>query len=145
MRRVLLDPSVLVYALGGPGPNFEPCRRVLTLAGDGAIELHAPVDLVREVLHHRARRLEDRGQAAAEALIVTLLCVLYPIEPQEVCTAIELFGSHPTLSSRGSFFVAFARRHSLAEIVSVDSGFDGLPGLRRVDPGDDRALAALEG
>jgi predicted nucleic acid-binding protein len=118
---------------------------VLTLAGDGAIELHAPVDLVREVLHHRARRLEDRAQAATEALTVTLLCVLYPLEPYDAPMAIELFRGHPRLSPRAAFLVAFAQRHSLTEIVSTDGSFDGLPGLQRVNPGDGGALAALGG
>lgn len=143
MKRVLLDPRVILYALGGSSAQIVSCRRVLALGADSQLRFEAPTDLVREVLHHRARRLGDRTQAAAEALRAALLCVLHPVESQEARTATELFGGHPTLSARGAIFVAFAQCHNLTTIISTDGDFDGLPGLRRIDPSDEAALAAL--
>ncbi len=143
MKRVLLDPRVILYALGGSSAQILPCRRVLALGADSHLRFEAPTDLVREVLHHRARRLGDRTQAAAEALRAALLCVLHPVEAQEARTAAELFGGHPTLSARGATFVAFAQRHNLTTIISTDGDFDCLLGLRRIDPSDEAALAVL--
>ena len=143
MRRVLLDPGVILYALGESSAYVLTCRRVLALGASSHIRFEAPADLIREMLHHRARRLGDRAQAAADTLRVALLCVLHPVEPQDACVAAELFGNHPALSVRAALFVAFAQRHDLTTIVSTDRGFDGLPQLRRVDPGDGAAIAAL--
>jgi uncharacterized protein len=142
MKRVLLDPRVILYALGGSSAQIVSCRRVLALGADN-LRFEAPTDLVREVLHHRARRLGDRTQAATEALWAALLCVLHPVESQEANTAAEVFGGHPTLSARCAIFVAFAQRHNLTTIISTDGNFDGLPGLRRIDPCDEVALSAL--
>ncbi len=139
----MVDTNVVLYAIGGPHPQAEPCRRVLALAGEGALVLEAPADLVQEVLHHRARRLGDRAQAAKDARAAAALCRLHPVEPQDARAAIELFAGSSKLSARDAVFAALAARHGLAEIVSADSDFDGLTGLRRIDPADSDALAAL--
>jgi uncharacterized protein len=145
VRGVLLDTGVLLYALGGHNAHAEPSRRVLELAGAGEIELQASVELVREVLHYRARRLGDRGQAAADALAAASLCGLHAIEPRDAHRAVELFEGSPGLSARAAALVAFAQRLGLEAILSVDDGFDGLPHLRRINPSDTGAVKALTG
>ena len=143
MTRVLLDSNVILYAIGGEHPYAEPCRRIVALAGDGGVELEAPVDLVQEILHHRARRLGDRGKAAAEALAAARLCRLHAVEPQDATAAAELFAGSNSLSARDAVFAAVASRHGLDAILSADSDFDGLDNLRRIDPADSAAVTAL--
>lgn len=143
MRRVLLDTNVVLYAIGGPHPYAEPCRRLLALAGEGGLVLEAPVDMLQEIAHHRTRRLGDRRQAAADALAAAALCRLHPVEPDDARAAAELFADSQTLSARDAVFAAIAARHGLGEILSADTDFDGLPQLRRIDPTDGDAVAAL--
>lgn len=142
MKRVLVDTNVFLYALGGPHPYAEPCRRIVALAGDGGIDMEAPVDLVQEILHHRARRLGDRRRAATEALAAAALCRLHPVEPRDSSAAAELFADSDRLSARDAVFAAIAIRHGLDAILSADSDFDGLSGLRRLDPADPALVAA---
>jgi predicted nucleic acid-binding protein len=143
MKRVLVDTNVILYAIGGPHAYAEPCRRIVALAGDGHLDMEAPVDLVQEVLHHRARRLGDRRQAAADAMAVTTLCRLHTVEPQDASKAAELFATSERLSARHAVFATIAARHGLEMILSADTDFDGLAGLRRVDPADDTAITQL--
>jgi uncharacterized protein len=143
LTRVLLDSNVILYAIGGEHPYAEPCRRIIALAGDGDVELEAPVDLVQEILHHRTRRLGDRRQAAADALAAAKLCKLHAVEPSDVIAAAELFAGSPRLSARDAVFAAVAKRHGLDAILSADSDFDGLDSLHRVDPADSAAVTAL--
>jgi predicted nucleic acid-binding protein len=145
VKRVLVDTNVILYALGGPHPYAEPCRRIVALAGDGSIDMEAPVDLVQEILHHRARRLGDRRQAATEAMAAAALCRLHPVEPQDSSAAAELFAASDRLSARDAVFAAIAARHGLDAILSADSDFDGVPGLRRLDPADPTVVADLVG
>jgi predicted nucleic acid-binding protein len=146
VNRVLLDTKVVLYAIGGPHAYAESCRRILALAGEDRLRLEAPVDLVREVMHHRARHLGDRTQAAADALAAASLCRLHAVEPDDVREAAELFAGSPTpLSARDALFAAIAYRHGLERILSANTDFDGLPGLRRIDPADGEAVAALAG
>jgi uncharacterized protein len=145
VKRVLVDTNVVLYALGGPHAYAEPCRRIVALAGEGRVRMEAPVDLVQEILHHRARRLGDRRQAAVEALAAAALCRLHAVEPRDVEEAAELFAGSSRLSARDAVFAAVALRHGLETILSADSDFDGHPGLRRLDPADPAVLAELAG
>jgi predicted nucleic acid-binding protein len=98
------------------------------------------VDIVQEILH---RRLGDRAQAAKDAQAAAILCRLHAVEPQDARDAARLFADSPRLSARDAIFATIAARHGLRNILSADADFDGLPGLRRVDPGDAQAVAAL--
>lgn len=141
MRRVLVDTNVILYAIGGPHPYAEPCRRILALAGEGRFEMEAPVDLVQEILHHRTRRLGDRRQAAADARAAAALCRLHAVEPQDAEQAAELFAASSRLSARDAVFAAVALRHDLDTILSADDDFDGRSDLRRLDPADREAVS----
>jgi uncharacterized protein len=143
VSRVLLDTNVILYALGGPHPYAEPCRRIVTLAGEGSLSPEAPVDLVQEILHHRARRLGDRRRAAADALAAATLCRLHAVDAQDTQLAAELFASTRLLSARDAVFAAVGVRHELATILSADTHFDELTVLRRIDPADAEAIARL--
>ncbi len=144
MKRVLLDTNVILYALGGPHAQAEPCRRILELAGEGALRPEAPVDIVQEILHHRNRRLGNRAQASRDALAAATLCRLHAVEPQDAREAPRLFAASPRLSARDAVFAAIATRHGLKTILSADADFDGLPGiLHRIDPTDAEAVTAL--
>jgi uncharacterized protein len=143
VNRTLVDTNVILYAIGGPHPYAEPCRRILTLAGEGRLRLEAPVDLVQETLHHRTRRLGDRSQAAADALAAGALCHLHAVEPQDAREAARLFAGSPSLSARDAIFAAIASQRGLETIISADTDFDGLSQLRRIDPANDEAIAEL--
>ncbi len=143
MNRALLDSNVVLYAIGGPHPYAEPCRRILALAGENRLRLEAPVDLIQEVMHHRARRLGDRAQAAADARAAAELCQLHAVEPRDAREAASLFADSTRLSARDAIFAAIAIRHGLPAIVSADGDFDELTQLKRIDPCDSAALAAL--
>ena len=145
MTRVLLDTNVILYALGGPHTQAEPCQRILDLVGDGRLQAEAPVDIVQEILHHRNRRLGARAQAAKDAQAAATLCRLHAVEPQDSHEAARMFANSPRLSARDAIFAAIATRHGLANILTADADFDDLPGLRRIDPSDAAAIAALAG
>jgi len=143
VKRVLLDTNVILYALGGPHAQAEPCRRILELAGEGSLRPEAPVDIDQEILHHRTRRLGDRRQAGKDALAAATLCRLHAVEPQDAREAARLFADSSRLSARDAIFAAIAIRHGLQTILSADADFDGLSGLCRIDPTHTEAIAAL--
>jgi predicted nucleic acid-binding protein len=145
VKRILVDTNVILYAIGGPHTYAEPCRQMVALAGEGRFEMEAPTDLVQEVLHHRARRLGDRRQAATEARAAAGLCRLHAVEPLDAGYAAELFADSDRLSARDAVFVAVALRHDLDVILSADGDFDGRSDLRRLDPADPATITELAG
>ena len=53
---ILLDTSVLVYAVGAEHPLREPCRAVIAAVGDGTIAATTTVEVLQEFAHVPARR-----------------------------------------------------------------------------------------
>src|SRR5579871_5895007 len=51
---ILLDTTVLSYAVGDEHPLRDPCRSLLTAHGDGHIEATTTIEVVQEFTHYVA-------------------------------------------------------------------------------------------
>ena len=58
---------------------------------------------------------------------------------------IDLFEDHDHLDARDAVFAALAINRGIDAILATDRAFEGIKGLERVDPTDERALATLSG
>jgi predicted nucleic acid-binding protein len=145
VRRFLYDTSVFVYALGMEHPYREPCRRVLERAGAQELRGEASADLLQELAHQRFRRTRDRAQAAEAGRMAASLCKLHPLEPEDVRRGIDLFETHESLGPRDAVFAALAINRGIDAILATDGAFDEVAGVERIDPADERAVAALAG
>jgi predicted nucleic acid-binding protein len=143
VRRFLYDTSIFVYALGGEHPYREPCREIVRRAAAGDLQGEASGDLLQELMHQRVRRTGDRRGAATVARNVAKLAWWHPVEPNDVQRGIDLFETHPSLDARDAVFAALAINRGIDAILTTDRAFDGIKGLERVDPADERALATL--
>ena len=75
---ILLDTTVLSYAVGEEHPLREPCRHLLRAHADGRIEAATTIEVIQEFVHVRARRRSRadsvtvaRHYMAALSLLVT--------------------------------------------------------------------------
>lgn len=143
MSAVYLDAAIFVHALGEDPELRAACRGVLSSVRDGALAARSSVLTVEEVVHVRHRRLGDRGQAAREGRDIGSMVALHDIGRQDLDRALELFAEHPSLDPRDAVHVAVATRIGSAVMLSTDAGFDPVPDVRRVDPRDAGAVAAL--
>jgi uncharacterized protein len=134
-RAVLVDTAVLAYALGGAHPMKQPCEEIVRAAGAGTLELHASVEMIQELLFHRMRRT-GRAVAAGQARDAAALCALHDFDDHVLSRALDLVASSKTLGGRDAVHAATALQHGLLEIMSPDRAFDGIDGLRRIDPSD---------
>lgn len=131
---VLVDASVLVYALGEGHPQRDPCRAVLSRAASGEIRAYASVEMVQEVVHHRLCKIGDRLIAAANGRSVAALCTLLSFDREVLDLSLELIERTPTIRGRDAVHAATALAYGIDRIVSTDAAFDGIPGLTRLDP-----------
>ncbi|HSH62137.1 MAG TPA: type II toxin-antitoxin system VapC family toxin [Acidimicrobiales bacterium] len=53
---IVLDTSVLVYAIGVAHPLRDPCRRLIDSLRTGRLEATTTVQVIQELVHVRARR-----------------------------------------------------------------------------------------
>ena len=130
---VLLDASVVIYALGEDHPRRKSCRALLADAASGAIRAYASVEMVQEVVHHRLRRIGDRMIATADGRSVAALCTLLAFDREVLDLSLELI-DRSTIRGRDAVHAATALAYGIDRIASTDAAFDGIPGLTRLDP-----------
>lgn len=143
MTRFLYDTAVFVYAFGREHPYREACQRIVALAGEQKLRGEASADLVQELLHQRFRKTGDRALAARQAREVAALCILHEVRPADVRRAVTVFEGGESLDARDAVFAALALNRNIGVVLSPDTDFDQVTGLRRVDPADEPAVDAL--
>ncbi len=143
MRRFLFDTSVFIYALGGEHPYRDPCRAIMSYGEQELLAAEASVELIHEFAYVRCRRGTTRRAAAADARSIAGTSRLHVVEPSDIERALDLWCEHEGLDMRDAIFAAQALNRGIDAILSPDKGFDGIPGLERIDPADAAAVATL--
>src|SRR5437763_1534123 len=116
---ILVDTTILCYAVGDEHPLRAPCRRVLAAHGSGRIDATSTVEVIQEFTHVRARRrpradavMLARQYATALALIVT--------QPDDLDLGLTLLGAHPALGAFDSVLAAVALHRHADALISAD-------------------------
>lgn len=131
-----LDVNVPMYAAGRAHPYKEPCVWVMTEITEGRLEVAIDVEVIQEILHrYGAIERREVGLTLAENLL-DLVPTVYPVEPEDVRLAMELFRRYGPrgLTARDAIHAAVMQRRGLHEILSTDAHFDLVEGIRRLDP-----------
>ncbi len=132
---ILIDTTVLVYAVGGDHPLRDPCRMVIGEIGAGHLAATTTIEVVQEFAHVRARR---RGRADARQLALEYVDLLSPlVQPTETDLArgLELFEHHDAVGAFDAVLAAIVlERDHLAGLMSADRAFSTITGLTHLDP-----------
>jgi uncharacterized protein len=130
---ILVDTTVLIYAVGDEHPLRAPCRRVLAAHGDGRIEATTTVEALQEVAHVRARR-RSRADAVTLARQYATAFALIVTQPEDLDLGLTLFEAHPALGAFDAVLAAVALNRHADALISADAAFADVPGLVWVDP-----------
>ena len=141
---ILVDATILAYAVGESHPLREPCRRLLEAHGEGRIELTTTVEVVGAFLELRARL---RSRADAAELTRQLAAALRPIVTTraDLERGLALIEAHPDLAPSQAILAAVALGHDAEALVSADPVFASVGPLRWVDPAGPAAQALIDG
>lgn len=141
---IVLDTTVLVYAVGDHHPLREPCRRLVRAIGDEVIKATTSVEVIQEFAHVRARR---RGREDAHGVAVGFIDLLSPLlrpEETDLRRALELFVSRPQIGAFDAVLAATAIGSGhVHALISADRAFASIPGLTHIDPADGAEIDAL--
>ena len=132
--RLFVDSAVFLAALGRPSPPREACMALLRRAAQGSVDLHTGAECIQEIVFHR-RRIHDGARAASQASAVRELCTVHALDDRLLDTGLNLvrnFGAR----GRDAFIAATALLAGFDSIVTTDTRFVEVPGLRRIDPRD---------
>jgi uncharacterized protein len=133
---ILLDTTVLVYAVGDDHPLREPARGLIRAISQGHLAGTTTVEVVQEFCHVRARR---RGRTDAVALardVTRILSPLMAVTADDLDRGLALFERDDDLGSFDAVLAATVLR-SGTTLVSADRAFAGALGSLFLDLASD--------
>jgi predicted nucleic acid-binding protein len=131
---IVLDTTVLVYATGSEHPLREPCRRIVDGISQGRINGTTTVEAIQEFVHVRSRRRSRPEAAELGAAYADLLTPLLPVSVADLHTGLRLFSAGERLGAFDAVLAAAALGAQADALVSADTAFRDVPGLRYVFP-----------
>jgi predicted nucleic acid-binding protein len=130
---IVLDTTVLVYAVGDAHGLRTPARQILEAVEGGTAQATTTVEAIHEFAHVRARR---RGRADAAALARAYTTLFSPLlQPSEshLVAGLRLFERDDELGAFDAVLAASALAVKADALVSADRSFASVRGLRWVD------------
>ena len=129
---IFVDANVPMYLVGRPHPRkLDAQITIERLAGENR-RLVTSSEVFQELLYRYASTERyDRIESSFEVLRSVVEDVL-AVEEADVFAAKDLVHAHRGLSARDALHAATMRRRQITEILSFDSGFDGVAGITRL-------------
>lgn len=139
---IVLDTTVLVYAVGDDHALREPARAIVSAVEQGGIHATTTVEAIQELVHVRARRRDRTDAAGLGRAYATLLGPLLHPGEDDLADGLRLFERHDGLGAFDAVLAAIALNAGAHAFVSADRSFAAVRGLPWVDLAGD-GLAAL--
>lgn len=131
---IVVDTTVLVYAVGGEHPLREPSARLVDAVGDGRVTATTTVEVVQEFVHVRSRTHDRANAVALGRRWAALLSPLLQPSERDLELGLSFFGQGD-VGAFDAILAATALGHGAEALVSADRAFAKIPGLVHVSPG----------
>jgi hypothetical protein len=132
---IVLDTSVLVYAVGGEHRLREPSRRLVEAIGAGRLDARTTPEAIQEFTHVHARRRPREVAASLARRYANLLAPLLVTTETELARGLRLYERHERLGAFDALLAATAIANGAELFVAADRSFAGVRGLRFVELG----------
>jgi predicted nucleic acid-binding protein len=141
---IIIDTTVLVYAVGGPHALAEPSQALLEAIQEGTVLAATTPEVIQEFVHARARRhgRSDAvllGRAYAELLSPLLMAGRAALEQ-----GLGLFERIPRLGAFDAVLAAVALESDAVGIVSADAAYAEVPRLKFLELGSPALQELIE-
>lgn len=138
---IVVDTTVLVYAMGTEHLYRDPCRRLVSAVEGGQVAATTTVEAIQEFAHVRARRRGREDAADLARAYADLFAPLLVVEESDLREGLRLYERHE-LGSFDAVLAAATWSAGAASLVSADGAFGSVPGLDHVVP-DESGIAGL--
>jgi predicted nucleic acid-binding protein len=142
---IVVDTTILVYAVGADHPLAEPSRRLLSALAQGRIEASTTTEVIQEFVHVRARRRDRLDAAQLGRAYAELFAPLLSVTTDDLTAGLRLFEGYPALSAFDAVLAAVTIARGAEALVSADAAFSTVPTLAYVDPATSALEALLSG
>jgi predicted nucleic acid-binding protein len=136
---IILDTTVLAYAVGTEHPLRDPCREIVRAIQAGVVAATTTIEVIQEFAHVRARRHGRRDASILAHEYAGLLQPLIALDELDLKRGLELFEEHPQVGAFDALLASAATRRGVRALVSADSAFAGIPGLVALNPATELA------
>jgi len=130
---IVLDTSILIYALGDEHRLRDPSRALLELIRDGVVRASTTIEVIQEFCDVRARRRTPAEAVARAREYARGLAPLIRPEESDLYSGLDLLEGPSQLSPLDAVLAATALRRGWA-LASADRAFAEVGGLSRLDP-----------
>jgi len=130
---IVLDTTVLVYAVGDDHALREPARAIVDRVEGGSVKATTTVEAIQEFVHVRARRRDRRDATALGRAYAELLSPLLQVSEDDLVQGLRLFERNAPLGAFDAVLAATALGAGAESLVSADRSFAGVRGLTFVD------------
>jgi len=141
---IVLDTTVLAYAVGVEHPLQAPCRRLVRATADSEIVATTTVEVIQEFAHVRARRRDRKDAAELARDYIELLSPLLIVEETDLREGLRLFEENPGIGAFDAVLAAATHAAGADALVSADAGFSSIANIRHVTPDTDGISYLLE-
>ena len=141
---IVLDTTVLVYAVGEDHPLRQPCRELVAALRDRRVRATTTPEVIQEFAHVRSRhgRL-DAGDLAND--FARLMAPLIVVGEDDLRAGLSLFAEHDRLEAFDAVLAAAGLRRGAVALVSADRAFAAVGQLPYVDPANQDFLTPSAG
>ena len=135
-RHVFVDTNILMYA-GGRDPEWRAvCKEALRTLLRRDFRPVTNAEVLQEILY---RYFSQRRIAEAEVVhraALELCTEVLPVTAHHTVRALEILLEYPGLPTRDAVHVATMEAAGVRTMLSVDTDFDAIPSVDRIDPRD---------
>jgi predicted nucleic acid-binding protein len=126
---IVLDTTVLSYAVGADHPLRESSRRIVDRAASSSARFTTTTEVIQEFAHVHARRRPRRKAARLARSYVELLSPLVEITAEDLQVGLKLFERHDLLGAFDAVLAAVALNRGADALVSGDDAFGSVQKL----------------
>lgn len=130
---IVLDTTVLLYAVGGDHPLAAPCARLLETVRSGGLDASTTPEVIQEFVHLRARRRTREDAAALGRSYAEGLSPLLHVGEDDLLRGLRIFERHDGLGASDAVLAAVAIGRDARALVSADRAFGSVRGVPFID------------
>ena len=131
---IVLDTTVLVYAVGADHPLRKPCQQLIRAIADGTILATTTVEVIQELTHVRARRRARKDAAALARDYIELLSPLLVVEETDLREGLRLYEEGTGFGAFDAILAAATHAAGADALVSADTGISDIAAIHHVVP-----------
>lgn len=120
---IVLDTTVLVYAVGAAHPLRDPCRDLIAAIAGGHVSATTTVEVLQEFTHVRARRRDREDAARLARDYLDVLSPLLVVGEDDLQEGLRLYAHSERLGAFDAVLASTAARADSVAVVSADGAF----------------------